>query len=162
MILIKLTFEGVYSYRKRHNIDFQKLVDTGLFGVFGKVGSGKSSILEALTFALYGQTERLNARGDNRNYNMMNLKSNESLFDFEFFNFKNDRYRVVRQYRRNSKKFEDVSQRNAVLYQWIRDEWIPLESVDQNTIEKVVGLSYDNFKRTIIIPQGKFREFIEL
>lgn len=162
MIPIKLTFEGVYSYRKRQTIDFTRLIDTGLFGVFGKVGSGKSSILEALTFALYGQTERLNARGDNRNYNMMNLKSNESLFDFEFFNFKNDRYRIVRQYRRNSKKFEDVSQRNAVLYQWIRDEWIPLESVDQNTIEKVVGLSYDNFKRTIIIPQGKFREFIEL
>lgn len=161
MIPIKLTFEGVYSYRKRQTIDFQKLIDTGLFGVFGKVGSGKSSILEALTFALYGQTERLNAR-DNRNYNMMNLKSNESLFDFEFFNFKNDRYRIVRQYRRNSKKFENVSQRSAILYQWVREEWIPLESADNSAIEKVVGLSYDNFKRTIIIPQGKFREFIEL
>lgn len=162
MIPIKLTFEGVYSYRKRQTIDFTKLIDAGLFGVFGKVGSGKSSVLEALTFALYGQTERLNARGDNRNYNMMNLKSNESLFDFEFFNFKNDKYRIVRQYRRNSKKFEEVSQRNAILYQWMQEEWIPLESADNSTVEEVVGLSYDNFKRTIIIPQGKFREFIEL
>lgn len=162
MIPIKLTFEGVYSYRKRHNIDFQKLVDTGLFGIFGKVGSGKSSILEALTFALYGQTERLNARGDNRNYNMMNLRSNESIFDFEFSNFKNEKYRIFRQYRRNSKKFEDVQLRHILLYYWQNEEWIPMESPDSAAIERVVGLSYDNFKRTIIIPQGRFREFIDL
>lgn len=162
MIPIKLTFEGVYSYRKKHTIDFQKLVDTGLFGVFGKVGSGKSSILEALTFALYGQTERLNARGDNRNYNMMNLRSNESIFDFEFSNFKNEKYRIFRQYRRNSKKFEDVQLRHILLYAWQNEEWIPMESPDSAAVERVVGLSYANFKRTIIIPQGRFREFIDL
>lgn len=159
MIPITLTFEGVYSYQGRHSINFDKLVETGLFGVFGPVGSGKSSILEALTFALYGDTERLNSRGDNRNYNMMNLRSNVSLFDFEFYNHENEKYRIVRRYARNSKKFEEVNQRDATLYHWKDEEWHPLDHVN---IEKIIGLSYNNFKRTIIIPQGKFREFIDL
>ena len=74
MIPLKLTIEGLYSYQEKQTIDFTSLTDAGLFGVFGSVGSGKSSILEAITFALYGETERMNKR-DNRAYNMMNLKS---------------------------------------------------------------------------------------
>lgn len=159
MIPIKLTIEGVYSYQGKHIIDFEKLVNAGLFGIFGSVGSGKSSILEALTFALYGETERLNSRGDNRNYNMMNLRSNSSLFDFEFYNYKNEKYKIRRSYSRNSRKFEDVTQKDATLYQFLNNEWIPLDHVD---VEKIIGLGYKNFKRTIIIPQGKFREFIDL
>ena len=62
MIPIQLTIEGLYSYQNRQIIDFSKLTQAGLFGIFGAVGSGKSSILEAITFALYGETERLNAK----------------------------------------------------------------------------------------------------
>lgn len=159
MIPIKLTIEGVYSYQERHTVDFEKLTSAGLFGIFGPVGSGKSSILEAITFALYADTERLNARGDNRHYNMMNLKSNRSLFDFEFYNHKNEKFKIVREYRRNSKQFEEVSQKSAICYRWAEGHWLPLDHID---VEKIIGLSYTNFKRTIIIPQGRFREFIEL
>ena len=82
MIPISLTIKGIYSYQQEQTIDFQKLTDAQLFGIFGPVGSGKSTILEAISFALYNDTERLNR--DNRNYNMMNLKSNELLIRFNF------------------------------------------------------------------------------
>ena len=72
MIPVKLTLEGIYSYQKRQTIDFTILTDGGLFGIFGAVASGKSTILEAISFALYGDSERMG--GTNRNYNMMNLK----------------------------------------------------------------------------------------
>ena len=72
MIPIKLTIKGLYSYQEKQTIDFTQLTSVHLFGIFGAVGSGKSSILEAITFAIYGETDRLNAR-DGRNYNMMNL-----------------------------------------------------------------------------------------
>jgi len=158
MIPIKLTLEGFYSYQEKQVIDFTHLIQAGLFGIFGKVGSGKSSILEAISFGLYGESERLNAR-DNRAYNMMNLKSDRLAIDFEFFNFKEEKYRIYRDFKRNSKRFDDVKRGDAILYQWKEEEWIPLPELN---IEEVVGLSYENFKRTIIIPQGKFKEFIEL
>lgn len=158
MIPISLTLEGLYSYQERQTISFDTLIDAGLFGIFGKVGSGKSSLLEAISFALYGETERLNAK-DNRAYNMMNLKSNRSIIDFEFYNFEEKKYRIFREFKRNSKRFEDVKRTEAIFYEWTDEKWKPLDHVNA---EEIVGLSYENFKRTIIIPQGKFKEFIEL
>lgn len=158
MIPIQLTLEGLYSYQERQKIDFVNLTEAGLFGIFGSVGSGKSSILEAISFALYGETERLNAR-DKRTYNMMNLKSNKSYIEFDFMNYENKKFRATREFRRNSKNFEDVKTPTVTFYEWKNENWIPLE---HSNAEKLVGLSYANFKRTIIIPQGQFKEFLEL
>lgn len=158
MIPIQLTLEGLYSYQERQKINFENLTEAGLFGIFGSVGSGKSSILEAISFALYGETERLNSR-DKRAYNMMNLKSNRSYIEFDFINFENKKFRATREFKRNSKNFEDVKTPSVTFYEWKNENWIPLE---HSNAEKIIGLSYANFKRTIIIPQGQFKEFLEL
>jgi exonuclease SbcC len=158
MIPIQLTIEGLYSYQERQTIDFKNLTEAGLFGIFGSVGSGKSSVLEAITFALYGETERLNMR-DKRAYNMMNLKSNSSYIEFDFLNFENKLFRATRDFKRNSKKFDDVKPSSVTFYQNVDDKWIPL---DHSNAEQIINLSYPNFKRTIIIPQGQFKEFLEL
>jgi exonuclease SbcC len=158
MIPQKLTIQGIYSYQEEQVIDFEKLTQSKLFGVFGAVGSGKSTLLEAISFALYGQTERLGKR-DNLGYNMMNLKSNELFIDFEFLNYDNRRYKFIVEGKRNSKRFDDVKtfQRRAFVQE--NNEWNPLETT---SAESIIGLSYDNFRRTIIIPQGKFQEFLQL
>lgn len=159
MIPIKLTIQGLYSYQDRQTIDFSKLTSAHLFGIFGAVGSGKSSILEAITFAIYGETDRLNLR-ESRNYNMMNLKSAELLIDFEFETGKEQTaYRAVVKGKRNSKKFEEVKALERLAYQRVNGDWSPVEP---NQLERAIGLSYDNFKRTIIIPQGQFQEFLQL
>jgi exonuclease SbcC len=159
MIPIQLTIQGLYSYQEKQTIDFTQLTSAKLFGIFGSVGSGKSSILEAITFAIYGRTDRLN-HGDNRNYNMMNLKSHELLIDFIFETGKEQTaYRVTVKGRRNSKKFEDVKALDRTAYQKVNGEWLPIAA---DSMDEVIGLSYDNFKRTIIIPQGQFQEFLQL
>ena len=160
MIPIKLIIQGLYSYQEKQTIDFTQLTSAHLFGIFGAVGSGKSTILEAITFALYGKTDRLNLSGDNRNYNMMNLKSAEMLIDFEFETGKDQTaYRAIVKGKRNSKKFEDVKTLERTALRYENHTWIPVEP---EILEKAIGLSYDNFKRTIIIPQGQFQEFLQL
>lgn len=160
MIPLYLKIKGLYSYKTLQEIDFNSLTGASLFGIFGSVGSGKSSVLEAIMFALYGDTERLNKSGDDRYYNMTNLSSDDLLIDFTCMAGKEDnRYRFVVQGKRNSRNFKEVKvERKA--YQWIIDNWSPITT--DEVAEKVIGLSYENFRRTVIIPQGNFQEFIEL
>lgn len=159
MIPIRLTIEGLYSYQKRQTIDFERLTQAHLFGIFGQVGSGKSSVLEAISFAIYGETERLNTR-DSRGYNMMNLKSDNLLIEFVFESGINHRrYLATATARRNSKRFEDVGTIERKAFVDSGGRWLLVELA---VLEEAVGLSYANFKRTIIIPQGKFKDFLEL
>lgn len=159
MIPLHLTFKGLYSYQQQQEIDFRKLSEAQLFGIFGPVGSGKSTILEAISFALYGETERLHKR-DNRYYNMMNLKSSELFIQFIFKageEFREE-YLFEVQGKRQQKNFEKVNPFERRTLQRIDGEWLPREV----TAEEILGLSYENFRRTIIIPQGKFQEFLQL
>lgn len=160
MIPIELTIQGLYSYQERQTIDFTRLTAANLFGIFGPVGSGKSTILEAITFAVYGRTDRLNLSGDNRYYNMMNLRSNEMLIDFIFeAGREQTTYRATVKSSRNSKNFDDVYTPKRTAYRKREGQWEPIEV---EALEEIIGLSYDNFKRTIIIPQGQFQEFLQL
>jgi len=158
MIPLKLTLKGIYSYREEQVIDFTRLTESNLFGIFGTVGSGKSTILEAISFALYGETERLNKR-DDRNYNMMNLKSGELMVDFVFRAGDLNEYRFAIRGKRNKKHFETVGSFERVAYKKQGEEWIP---VQPEIITEIIGLSYENFRRTIIIPQNRFQDFLQL
>lgn len=157
MIPLLLTIEGLYSYRTKQVIDFEKLNNARIFGVFGAVGSGKSTVLEAITLALFGQCERLDNR-DNKNYNLMNLASNKLYVSFEF-EHNEKKYQFNYGNKRNSKNHADVKSPERSSFVWENGFWTPLPSYDA---EHIIGLSYDNFRRTIIIPQGKFQEFLQL
>lgn len=157
MIPEKLIIKGIYSYINRTEIDFSSLIEAGLFGIFGAVGSGKSTILEAITYALYGETERLNNR-DSKAYNMMNLRSGEMEIDF-VFRQNTERYRFCVYAKRNGKQFDLISKSERKAYKWVSNVWQPLESADATN---VIGLKYEHFKQIVIIPQGKFNEFVQL
>ncbi|GAB4041708.1 AAA family ATPase [Spirosoma gilvum] len=165
MIPIKLSIQGLYSYQDVQTIDFQRLTSSTIFGIFGRVGSGKTSLLEAISFALYGETERLNSR-DNRQYNMMNLKSNHLLIDFEFqAGPEQQLYKFIYEAKRHPKKHHEIAPGERRLFIRQDNDWQPLanEKEDVSVLTKqILGLDYDNFKRTIIIPQNQFREFLEL
>jgi len=153
---LKLVIEGLYSYQTRQEIDFSKLTEAHLFGIFGSVGSGKSSVLEAVTFALYGQTDKLNKK-DNRAYNMMNLKSDKLYIEF-IFEVEENEYQIIVKAKRK-KRYSEVTPFDRTFYKKVGGEWIP---TTEEEIHQSIGLSYENFKRTIIIPQGQFKEFLEL
>jgi len=158
MLPIKLSIKGLYSYqdKKSQTINFERLINAKLFGILGKVGSGKSTILEAITLALFGETEKVTSR-DNKRYNLLNLKSKELYIEFEF-SVDKDKYKSIVSFERR-KSFESISSISRKLYKLENGNWIPLET---KKIEEILKLNYKNFRRTVIIPQGKFQEFITL
>lgn len=158
MIPVKLEIEGLYSYKIKQTIDFTQLTSAGLFGIFGAVGSGKSSILEAILLALYGNTERLSSRGEKSS--MVNLQSDRVAITFEFLAGKNNQSRYKAQYiaNRNSKNWEDIRPAVHTFYKATENSWEPLDE----GAEKILGMKMDHFRQTVIIPQGKFKDFIEL
>jgi DNA repair protein SbcC/Rad50 len=163
MIPRQLTIEGIYSYRNRQVIDFGTLSEAGIFGVFGNVGSGKSAILEAMTYALYGQIERLNDK-EQRGYNIMNLQASSLYIDFEFSQDSIE-YRFAVTAKRHKKDFNKILSPERTGYRKEGEQWIPLpdEGIRGGiTAESIIGLNYEHFRRTVIIPQGKFQEFIQL
>ena len=159
MIPISLTIQGVYSYKQKQTINFENLSKAGIFGIFGKTGSGKSAIIDAILFCLYGETERLNNR-ENRYYNMMNLHSNEMYIDFVCSQeFSHTKYRFIVTAKRSKKHFEKITY-SRTCYKQNNDDWQPADS--SITEKEITGLSYEHYKRTGIIPQGHFMEFLHL
>jgi exonuclease SbcC len=158
MIPVKLTLRGLYSYKEEQTIDFEKLTAAGMFGIFGAVGSGKSSILEAILLALYGSTERLSDRGEKNS--MVNLQSSHLLINFEFRAGKNNGQHFLARYsaKRNPKNFDEIKPAEHTFYLKEGTELVPV----QEKAETIIGMKKEHFKQTVIIPQGKFREFIDL
>ncbi|WP_289031046.1 SMC family ATPase [uncultured Algoriphagus sp.] len=158
MIPVQLEIQGLYSYREKQTINFDPLTAAGLFGIFGAVGSGKSSILEAILLALYGSTERLSDRGEKNS--MLNLQSDQMLIRFIFRSGKNNTQTFLARYeaKRNKKDPEIVDPATHIFYQQSGSDW---EAIDAKA-EEIIGMKKEHFKQTVIIPQGKFREFIDL
>lgn len=148
---IKLSLEGVFSYRTRQEIDFTKLSSEGIFGIFGNTGSGKSSIVEAIIFALYGKTDRVSGK----QADLINLQSNKAVIDFEF-EVSGKAYRVVVNLTRTSSGHST----KKLFYQKQEGQYRAME--EKISGEQLTGLSYDNFCRVVIIPQGKFQDFLTL
>lgn len=160
MIPVSLTIEGLYSYKERQTIAFDNLVASQLFGIFGEVGSGKSAILEAMMLAIYGKSDRVSGGG--KNYNIMNLQATFLQVDFTCFSGPqgDQLYRFLFECKRNSKNHRDVKFSRKMIYKMEEcGEWQPVEG---ETPEQIIGMSAEHFTKTIIIPQGQFRDFIGL
>ena len=74
---ILLEIEGFNSFEKKQVIDFQKLTSLGLFGIFGNTGSGKTTILDAIIYALYEKTPR-------ESDNIVNVNSKKAIITYKF------------------------------------------------------------------------------
>lgn len=154
-----LEFCGINSFSEPAKIDFEKLLSGGIFGIFGDTGSGKTTILDSIVFALYGKVER--ARGgvgsDIINYNCDKAYVN---FDFESVNdSKRERFRIEREIRKKN------SLQKAELFK-IEDGVItPLAdgkvSAVNSLVQEIIGLSFEDFKKCIALPQGEFSQFVK-
>ncbi len=162
---LHLTIEGLRSFRtppgqdggagpRKPTIDF-----TGRdhVAIIGDTGAGKSSILEAITYALYGQTT-FTARA---NQELMNDTSTHLRVVLRF-RVSGETWEVTRTLRRSGRR--DVGQVRAVLRR-VGDDDATVEQVEQvrrvnERIEELLGLDSDAFLRTVVLPQGRFARLL--
>lgn len=157
---IKLIFSGLHSYRNKQQIDFEALGADGLFGIFGSTGSGKSSILDAITLALYGGVDR--ASNNTRGIINQLEKTLEVSFEFELGL---EQYLVERRYDRNPKDPDAAMAKQARLRRLNADGEEVLASKPQEVtakVEEALGIGRDEFSRAVVLPQGKFDQFLRL
>lgn len=154
-----LKIEGLNSFQKQQIIDFSKLMSKGLFGIFGATGSGKSTILDAIILSLYGHIAR-----NTDNFINSDMDTASVSFEFELNNnSKNEIYEIQRTYKKNktggySCKFARIIQKKDTEIKIIEEG---AKAVNKK-IEEIIGLNKDDFTRTVVLPQGKFSEFLTL
>jgi len=159
-ILLKLA--GLQSYREQQEIDFASLTETGLFGIFGPTGSGKSSLLDAITLAMYGKVER----AANGTQGIMNHSEDQLsvAFTFELTSSAGPRrYRVERKFKRTGD--QSVSNTVSRFIEVAADgDHVMADKLADVTrcVEEHIGLKMDDFTRAVVLPQGKFAEFLSL
>ena len=155
---IKLTVKGLNSFIEEQSVDFEKLTDRGLFGIFGPTGSGKSTILDGITLALYGDVSRKSSNYINTNCEKANVS-----FEFQISGAEIKRYIVTREFKRDKKSGNPVSGK-CKMVDITNGEDVLADKVKSVTdkCKEVIGLSLEDFTRTVVLPQGKFSEFLKL
>lgn len=157
---IRLEISGLNSYIEKQVIDFEELTSRGLFGIFGKTGSGKSTILDAITIAMYGNISR-----DTNEYINTSCKRTVIKYQFEIGNKHNKkRYEVERILNRSK---TGVANSYSALLVEIHDDNTKTVLAEKKTqvdkeIVNIVGLTSSDFTRSVVLPQGKFSEFLQL
>lgn len=156
---IRLKIKGLNSFIDEQEIDFNKLTERGLFGIFGPTGSGKSTILDGITLALYGDLPRKSTNYINMNCNSLNVS-----FEFSISDGKTKTYRVEREFKTDKKTGRPKSGKCKVLDITQVNPIILAESVKEvtKTCESIIGLGMNDFTKTVVLPQGSFSEFLKI
>lgn len=153
---IKLQFSGLHCFETEQVIDFALLASKGLFGIFGPTGSGKSTILDAVTLALYGKVNRSKLKTD-----FVNTKTNKTFVRLQFsceVNGKKKVYDVERSFK-TKKNGKDIDS-SATLFDGNRV--VSEGTVNVNmAVKKIVGLGLNEFSKCIALPQGEFASFLK-
>jgi exonuclease SbcC len=146
----RVELEGFSAYRDRTVVSFE---GADLFAFVGPTGSGKSSIIDAITFALYGSVARYQNTGAVAP--VVNAQSAEAKvrLDFELAGVEYTAVRVVRRTKTGATTKEARLQRG--------DEVLASEarSVD-DAVVALLGLTFEQFTKTVVLPQGEFAAFL--
>src|SRR5579863_6692505 len=159
---VMLDMHGFASFRDEAHVDF---TDADFFALIGPTGSGKSTVIDAMTFALYGSVPRWGRKG------MVSLALAPTVARGTVklvFEVDRQRYVVARELRRTGAA---VNQRAASLERLADpdglarpgDQTFPLaKDLDgvNEAVEKLLGLKYDDFVQCVVLPQGQFAAFL--
>lgn len=170
MRLHRLAFTAIGPFADTEVIDFTVFDDAGLFLLAGPTGAGKSMLIDAIVFALYGDVARQSDASTQRlrsDYASPRVHSEVDLI----FETPAGIYRVTRTPKYVPKGNKSARNSQASLVRVIEDPscsegYRTIEGVERGArqisseIKRIVGLTKEQFLQTVVLPQGKFAEFL--
>ncbi len=157
MKINKITIQNINSLKGSFTIDFREFEEDGLFAITGATGSGKTTILDAITLALFGKTPRLK----NSTEEIMSKHTGECLSECEF-EIKEEIYiSSFSQKRAYSKPDGRIQPAKMKLF---KENGEIIESGISNVtkkVEEITGLDFSRFTRSILLAQGGFDAFLK-
>ncbi|MEV7609964.1 SMC family ATPase [Microbacterium sp. NPDC089320] len=165
MQLHLLEVEGFGPFRDRQVVDFDAFADDGIFLIAGRTGAGKSSILDAVCFALYGGVPRY--EGGEKRLRSDHCEPDDVTEVVVEFSTPAGRYRVTRspEYERPKKRGGGMTVQSAAvqLDTLVGGEWIGLAAKEREAayeLDEILQLSREQFLQVILLAQNRFSEFL--
>lgn len=158
---LKLTVSAFGPYADRTEIDMESLGTNGIYLICGDTGAGKTTIFDAITFALYGE-----ASGDNREPSMLRSKYALPGTPTEvelIFKYRDKIYRVKRnpEYERPKSRGEGVTKEKANAELYMPDGKVVSKLKDvNNKITEIIGVDKQRFSQIAMIAQGDFLKLL--
>lgn len=157
----KLILNAFGPFKSRTEIDFKAAGGSGIFLITGETGSGKTTIFDAITFALYGK-----ASGENRLAGTLkshHSKAEDKCYIELEFSVRDESYTVRRSPFQHGLKrdgsLKDIGEKAELILP--SGEVISGKNAVNDKITGIIGLNYNQFKQTTMLAQGEFRRFIE-
>lgn len=158
---ISVEFQAFGPYRHREMVNFEELSSKGLFLICGETGSGKTMILDAITYALYGKSSG-SQREDLQSARCKNAQWGEDTFINFIFEANGKKYSFER---RLECKRSNLSVKQSAYI--INDEGIfePLfenckDADMRKKAQEIIGMDYEQFRQVILLPQGQFEKLL--
>ncbi len=162
---ISLTIEAFGPYRDSVTLDFNELQDHSMFLISGPTGAGKTSILDAMVYALYGEPS-----GEVRKTDAIRSDFAEpdrmTRVDFSFA-IGDAQYRVERLPKQMVAKKRGTGMReqnaSATVYEMKDGEWKVIATsaaAIRDTVQRIIGFRKDQFLQVVLLPQGEFRKLL--
>ena len=145
---------------KNEIIEWDKIINEPIFLITGKTGSGKSTLFDAITYALYNKTTGGKDIASLRTKTALDKDKTQVNFDFELSGKK---YRIERTLAYLKAGNKNLTSGKVALMQYNDEKLEVIASKEQEVKEKVeelIGLDDKQFCQIIILPQGKFKEFL--
>ncbi|MDJ0663869.1 MAG: SMC family ATPase [Acidimicrobiia bacterium] len=148
---LELRLRNFRSYAGEHTLDF---AERSLVGIVGPIGSGKSSILDGIVFALYGRTPRI----PTATRTLINQRAGDASVALRF-EVEGEIWEAARSIRRKGAskhalyRYEDPALDPV--------EKLTLEGEVNDRIQQLLGLDFSAFERSVLLAQGRFAEFLQ-
>jgi DNA repair protein SbcC/Rad50 len=163
--ILRLRIAGFGPYKNEQHVDFEQFDDDGIFLISGKTGAGKSSILDAICYALYNGVPRY--EGTQQQLRSDHCDVDDPTFVELEFRVNGTDYRVRRtpEFERPKRRGSGTTKQAASAELFVRegDGWrgLAARAVDvAMELDSVLGLSKDQFLQVILLAQNRFQKFL--